>query len=139
MERTNYTVPPFSSDATPEATGLSEHDIKAVKALAARIHAMPSSKHQSALVKDRDNDRNRRRAWDSWLKDRFNKWSLVQDIESVLKEENRHLRQLIGQQGFVSNRAETSLATRSLMSYSGEQSTHDGRCNDPGNQPDYHA
>jgi hypothetical protein len=102
--RTKFIVPPFSVDATPALTGLDDREIRAVKAFSDRIHAItPQTEHIAALAKERDNDSDGRRAWDSWAKRNFSNWDLVQDLEIVLRAEGRHPRQLIGQQGFVSS------------------------------------
>ncbi|KAN0128350.1 P-loop containing nucleoside triphosphate hydrolase protein [Lactarius tabidus] len=101
QERTNYIIPPFSSDATPSLTGLRLHEISAVKAMATKVHAMET--HQEILValsKERDNDAGGKVIWNDWAMKRFDGWNVVQDIEAVLMDEGRHPRQLINQQGF---------------------------------------
>jgi hypothetical protein len=103
QERTKYAVPPFASDATPSLTRLDANQISAVKAFSARVHKItPHAKLLEAFNNKRDNDSEGRRAWETWTKDNFDKWKVVQDMEAVLFEEGRHPRQLIGQQGFVS-------------------------------------
>jgi hypothetical protein len=103
QERTKFIVPPFSDEATPKSTGLSKEELSAVKAFSDRIHSSASAQQLlTALGKERDNDRDGRRAWEHWTKKHFNGWGIVKDIESVLMAEGRHPRQLIGQQGFVS-------------------------------------
>jgi hypothetical protein len=103
QERTKYIVPPFSSEATPALTGLSDHEISLIKALAGRTHHL--TKHaevMKVLNTERDNDTMGKRAWDAWAARNFDNWSLKKDLEIVLMEEGRHPRQLIGTQGFVS-------------------------------------
>ncbi len=105
QERTNFVVPPFAAEATPTLTGLSEHDIRAVKALSDKIHGMKSyASRVTTLAQERDNlnDIEGRRAWQAWMEQYFAKWKLIPDIEGVLMEEDRHPHQLIGQQDFVS-------------------------------------
>jgi hypothetical protein len=103
QERTKFIVPPFAADATSVLTGLSDEELTAVKTFCDRIHSIPAQTEVfAALAKPRDNDSDGRRAWNSWAKDNFSKWHLVQDIELILMTEGRHPRQLIGQQGFVS-------------------------------------
>lgn len=103
QDRTHSIVPPFSSEATPSLTGLSEHEISAIKALSDRIHSISSyTELIVALGKDRDNDGDGRRAWNTWAKKHFTSWGIIKDIEKILTDEGRHPRQLIRQQGFVS-------------------------------------
>ncbi|KAH9011667.1 P-loop containing nucleoside triphosphate hydrolase protein [Lactarius pseudohatsudake] len=100
QERTKYVVPPFSEDASPALTGLSNEEISAVKALSATFHATTVIAGRSAKKPGRDNDSEGWRAWNAWVKRDFLKWKIVQEIEAVLMEEERHPRQLIGRQGF---------------------------------------
>ncbi|KAH8978021.1 hypothetical protein EDB83DRAFT_2327384, partial [Lactarius deliciosus] len=100
QERTQYIVPPFATDATPALTGMSDHQISAVRAFSDRIHSITSfAQRVKRLAKGRDNDSEGRRAWNAWVKRAFLKWKIVQEIEAVLMEEERHPRQLIGRQG----------------------------------------
>lgn len=105
QERTNYAIPPISSDATPELTGLSITELQAIKAMAIKFYAEPE--HEEALKQfseENNNDGGGREAWRTWARPRFNEWKVAQDVEAVLTREGRHPRQLINTQGFVSAR-----------------------------------
>ena len=107
QERTNYEVPPFSSEATPELTKLTADQLSAVRALANKVFVQPMT-HQtilSDLCEERNNDTGGRDAWVIWVKARINQWNLVQDVEAVLMQESRHPRQLINAHDFVSAKA----------------------------------
>lgn len=107
QERTRYEIPPFSSDATPQLTKLTGDQLSAVKALAAKVFAQPTTHQQilNDLAEERNNDSGGREAWTNWAKARINEWNVIQDVEALLMQESRHPRQLINQQDFVSARA----------------------------------
>lgn len=103
QERTKFIVPPFSPEATPALTKISEGEIHAVKAFAQRIHGLATYTERLAeLSKGLDNDKDGRRIWATWSKKHLPGWGIAKDIEGVLLAESRHPRQLIGRMGFVS-------------------------------------
>lgn len=106
QERTEYSIPPFADNATPESTGLSEQNISAVKALANKLFARKDS-HEKILkisTETRDNDTAGRAAWAEWVNKRFETWKVKDTVEEVLIEEGRHPLKLINGPGFVSAR-----------------------------------
>src|ERR1700744_1642469 len=100
QEFTNYAIPPFSPDATPRQTKLSDAQISAVKALAARVHVQNSFGERVAeYSKEMKSDGDGKTAWKMWVDIHMKDWKVWTEIENVLDARGRHPRQLIGQQG----------------------------------------
>lgn len=106
QERTHNEIPPFSSDATPQLTNLTVDQLSAVRALTDKLFAQPRTyqKTLSGLCEGRNDDTGGREALKTWAKIRIDHWKVVQDVEEILIQGNRHPRQLINQQNFVSVR-----------------------------------
>ena|ERR1700761_6748896 len=95
-ERTKHVVAPFSPDATPEQTKLTEKELEAIKALAHRIHgAGDYTARIKAFREDNDNDKAGKAAWLKWFQRVHGSWKVMKDIEEALNSLGRHPRLMV--------------------------------------------
>ncbi|KAH9019253.1 P-loop containing nucleoside triphosphate hydrolase protein [Lactarius pseudohatsudake] len=77
QDRTKNAVAPFQVEASTGQTGLTQHELDAVRALAARVHCKPQFREQVVEIAKAEND------------------NIGSDIEVVLDRFGRHPRQLV--------------------------------------------
>lgn len=101
--RTKYTVTPFTEGVTHDQLGMSNRELRAVKALAERLHLKPEyGKRIEAFATVEDNDKAGKAAWTKWLNARYGGWMVRKDVEEMLHEYGRHPRQILREDGSVS-------------------------------------
>ncbi|KAH9046210.1 P-loop containing nucleoside triphosphate hydrolase protein [Lactarius hengduanensis] len=95
QDRTKNAVAPFQVEASTGQTGLTQHELDAVRALAARVHCKPQFRERVVEIAKAENDNVGKAAWAKWLDGRLTSWKIGSDIEVVLDRFGRHPRQLV--------------------------------------------
>jgi hypothetical protein len=104
-ERTKNVMLPYHADATPSQTNLSEGELKAVQALAHRIHSIDSyGERIKAFKENNDNDKAGKAAWIKWFKRMHSSWRIQDDMEKLLDMYERHPRLMVDGAASVSGR-----------------------------------
>ena len=101
-ERTNNVTLPFHEDATPLQTNLSEGELKAVQALAHRIHSIDSYEQRLKVFEEEDdNYKAGKVAWRKWFERVHPSWHIRNDMENLLDTYERHPRLMVDSAGGV--------------------------------------